>query len=105
MTPRLFAVSLGFGALVLAAPLVQAQPANCGPRAQVLAEIALRHGESRRAEGLASIDAVVEIFASETTGSWTITLTLPTGLTCMLAAGAAYESLIPIPGTTSGTGA
>lgn len=99
MTPRLFALSLGFGALILATPQVRADPASCGPRAQVLAELAMRYGESRRAVGLASTEAVVELLASETSGSWTITLTLPSGLTCLLAAGEAYESLIPIPGS------
>ncbi|MBW6507026.1 MAG: hypothetical protein K0B00_09775 [Rhodobacteraceae bacterium] len=99
MPPRLFAASLGFGALILAAPQVQAAPASCGPRAQVLAEIAVRHGQSRRAVGLASTQVVVEIFASDATGRWTITLTLPTGLTCMLASGEAYESLGPVFGT------
>ena len=35
---------------------------------------------------------VIEVFASEETGSWTILLTSPQGLTCLMAAGEAYET-------------
>ncbi|MDP1667455.1 hypothetical protein [Phaeovulum sp.] len=99
MSQKTLLAALGFGALILAAPQVHAEATSCGPRAQVLAELAMRYGESRRAAGLASNQALVELFASEETGSWTITLTLASGLTCLLVAGEAYEALSVIPGS------
>jgi len=99
MSQKSLAAALGFGVLVLAAPQVRAETASCGPRAQVLAALAGQFGESRRAVGLASENAVVELFASQTTGSWTITLTFASGLTCLLAAGEAFEALATVPGT------
>lgn len=39
------------------------------------------------ATGLASAGQVVEVFASETTGTWTITVTRPDGTACLVATG------------------
>ena len=52
-----------------------------------------RYGETRQALGLAQQGAVIEMFASETSGSWTITVTMPNGTTCLVASGQAYEEL------------
>ena len=37
--------------------------------------------------------SVVEVFASDVTGTWTITQTLPGGRTCVIAAGRAVEAV------------
>ncbi|MCL4188399.1 MAG: hypothetical protein KJZ85_12395 [Rhodobacteraceae bacterium] len=79
-----------------------AQPARCGERARVLDHLASAYGESRRAAGRAANDVLVELFASDATGSWTITATLPNGMTCLLAAGEGFEALTAsaaVPGT------
>ena len=48
--------------------------------------------------------AVVEVFASESSGSWTITVTFPNGATCLVASGQAYEELAEaLPPTGDGT--
>lgn len=65
---------------------------NCAPRDVVIERLAERYSETRQALGL-SQGGVVEVFASETSGSWTITVTLPNGATCLLAAGQAYEAV------------
>lgn len=44
---------------------------------------------------------VMETFASGETGSWTITVTTPNGMTCLVASGQAFETLaeaLPQPG-------
>jgi hypothetical protein len=43
--------------------------------------------------GLGANNAVVEVFASEETGTWTITVTMPSGLTCLVASGQSFETL------------
>ena len=45
--------------------------------------------------GVASNGAVVEVFASAH-GSWTIIMTYPTGMSCMMAAGDNWE-ILPQP--------
>ncbi|KPP84162.1 MAG: hypothetical protein HLUCCA08_01490 [Rhodobacteraceae bacterium HLUCCA08] len=85
-------LSLAAAALALAAP-AQANPRNCAPHEAVVAHLADGFGESRQSIGLASNNMVVEVFASPETGTWTITMTAPGGLTCMVAAGEAFQHL------------
>lgn len=84
--------TMGLGLMVLAADQVAAQQGNCAPRDVVLQRLAEGYGETRQAIGLGANNAVVEVFASEQ-GSWTITVTLPNGVTCLVASGQAYETL------------
>ena len=90
MPKFLFALSLGFAALILVAQNALAAP-QCAARPQVLETLAQKFGESRRSMGIAADQTVMELFASAETGSWTLTLTLPTGMTCLVAAGQNYE--------------
>lgn len=103
MKQMLFALSLGFGGLILATNHAYGQQtARCGDRDGMLAKLAEGYGETRRGLGLAANNAVVEVFVSDQTGTWTITVTLPSGVTCLLAAGNNYEALseaAPIPGS------
>lgn len=91
MTMQMFALSLGFAGLILATQAMAAGP-QCGARDRVLAGLADRYGETRRGLGLADNNAVMEVFASDKTGSWTITITLPDGTMCLVAAGQAFEA-------------
>jgi len=71
--------------------------AICGQRDHVVAQLHTRFGEQVRAVGLAGQTRIVEVFASDETGSWTITVTSLDGVTCLLASGQHYESLPPAP--------
>lgn len=89
------------GALAAAAVLSAAlagtaeaqQTRNCGPREVVVTRLAEGYGETRQSMGLGANNAVVEVFASEETGTWTITVTTANGLTCLVASGQAFEEL------------
>ena len=101
MKHQFFALSLGIGAMILATDHAFAEPASCAPRDRVLDRLATTYGETRRSIGLSGEEGVVEVFASDDTGTWTITLTLPSGQTCLVASGLAFESLaeaLPPPG-------
>ena len=94
MKKELIGLSFGVGAMILAAQEAFAQNSrHCGERAQVVNRLAEGYGESRRSMGLGSNNSVIEIFASEETGTWTITVTLPNGQTCLVASGMAYEEI------------
>ncbi len=89
---------LHLGALTAAATLfvasdALAQSGNCAPRDAVVERLAEGYGESRQSMGLGANNAVIEVFASEETGTWTITVTTPNGLTCLVASGQSYETL------------
>lgn len=91
MNRTVFALSLGFGGLILATEIAHAAP-TCGPRAVVVAQLADRYGETRRGMGLAGNAAIVEVYVSDT-ATWTVTATLPDGRTCLIASGTGWEAL------------
>ena len=94
MNKALLNMTIGLGLMTLAAQQVAAQQnRNCAPREAVIERLASGYGETRQSIGLGSQGAVVEIFASTETGSWTITVTTPNGTTCLVAAGESWESL------------
>ena len=75
------------------ASTAMAQTQNCAKRDSVLERLAERYGESRQSIGMAPQGRVVEVFASLETGTWTITVTMPNGVTCLVASGQSYEAL------------
>ncbi|MBW6418987.1 hypothetical protein [Celeribacter sp. PS-C1] len=88
------------GAALLVATTIIATPAmaqqNCAQRAQILDRLASKYGESRQSIGLAPNNGVVEVFASTETGTWTILMTTPNGVSCLIASGQAYETLAEV---------
>lgn len=78
------------------AGLAQQSSRNCAPREAVVDRLADGYGESRQSMGLGANNQVVEIFASSETGTWTITVTMPNGLTCLVASGQAFEELAEV---------
>ncbi len=93
MKRSFFFLSFGIGAMLLATNSAFAQQANCASHATVAARLAETYGENRQAMGLASNNTVVEVFASTQTGTWTITVTVPGGPTCLVAAGLGIQLL------------
>ena len=46
--------------------------------------------------GLASSGGVVEVLTDDKGSSWSIIVTMPTGITCLVASGENWEALRPI---------
>jgi hypothetical protein len=92
MTQQMFALSFGLAAMLAAADIAHGAP-QCDSREAVTALLADRYGETRRSVGIAGEAAVMELFASDATGTWSITLTLPDGMMCLMASGSGYEAL------------
>ena len=87
--------------VLLSSTSVAQTRANCASRDDVVKHLANTFGESRQSVGLGSNNVMVEVFASQTSGSWTIVITSPTGLTCLVASGQAFEAVaevLPIDG-------
>ncbi len=59
----------------------------CGERTGVVAKLDSKYGETQRGRGLAGPGAIVELWASCQSGTWTILQTAPTGITCVLFSG------------------
>ena len=94
MKQQMMALSLAVGALMLAAQHAFGQSASaCGDRTTVVARLAETYGETRQALGIAGSSAVVEVYASPETGTWTILVTLADGTACLVASGEAWEAV------------
>ena len=90
MKRQFYMLSFGIGAMILAATHAQSATA-CGDHAAVVERLMGQYGEARQAMGLSANNTVLEVYASEETGTWTITMTKPGGPTCLMAAGQAFQ--------------
>lgn len=102
MKKTLLALPLALAASAMASAPAAAQSRNCAPRDIVVKRLAEKYGESRQSIGMGQQGMVMETFASADTGSWTITVTTPNGMTCLVASGQSYEVLAEaLPNTDS----
>ncbi len=92
MEKPLFALSLGLAGLLIAPGTGHTQP-QCAAHQTVADQLATQFGEAKRSMGLASNATVMELYASSDTGTWTMTITLPDGMTCLVAAGDNFETV------------
>ena len=72
---------------------VSAQQPMCTERNVVLNQLSDQFSEAPVAMGVANNGGVLEILSSSAGKSWTIILTMPSGVTCMIAAGENWEAL------------
>lgn len=77
---------------------VAAQPTqnSCTDRGSALSHLSKNYQEQPVAMGLASSGGVVEVLTNDKGSSWSIIVTLPTGVTCLVASGEGWEALQPI---------
>lgn len=73
-------------------------PTACAKRELVIEKLIKRFGETLRTVGLQRTGNVVESYASDKTGTWTILITRPDGMSCLLAAGEFWVDASEPPG-------
>lgn len=89
-----FAAIAGLGLVACYHPLpVHADAGVCTQRAKVLAHLASDYREAPVAMGLANNGGVIEVLRSRDHATFTIIITMPDGIACMIAAGQSWESL------------
>ena len=81
------ACALFFGTLPAAALGAQSQ---CAPHEEVVKVLNAKFQESQRAIGLINERAMMEVFISKQ-GTWTMVVTNESGLSCVMAAGEAWD--------------
>lgn len=98
-----FALALGLSCAT--APIALAQNTSCANRDTIVGRLANKYGESRQSAGLNQNNGMVEIFASTETGTWTILVTMPSGISCLMAAGKDWQGLADLEDLQIGKGA
>ncbi len=101
---RLF-LSIAVAMLLLAgaafmAPPVAAQQAGV-PHAEVVKVLGDRYAEESVGLGIAQNGGVFELFTSKDGATWTIVLTMPNGLSLVIAAGESWMQITPLEGQLS----
>jgi len=92
MTRCLWAAPVVLALALEGLPAAAQAPAFCAERRAIAEKLDEGYGEKPVAVGLAEGGLVIEVFASGT-GTFTILLTRPDGVSCVAAAGEGWESL------------
>ena len=90
--PLLVAAILLFGIAPFNATVAQAQP-QCNERGNVLALLAKKYKETPVAAGVTNTGGLVEILTDMKSGTWTIIVTTPQGMSCLVAAGEGWRMM------------
>ena len=72
-----------------------AQAAGCGERAEIIAQLDDKYGETKRGIGLSG-EVIFGIWASDATGTWTILRSTPDGVACAIAFGYDWTEFEPM---------
>ncbi len=90
--------ALPLGALTLGSGPASAQgaPAICTARDGLLSQLESKYGEVPVAIGVAD-GALIELLTAKDGITWTIILTSPQGLSCLIASGEGWRPLAPVP--------
>lgn len=90
MFKRLIGPAAIFGMAAIAPPALA--QATCANRADITSNLAEKFGETHIGGGLQSGTQMIEIWSSAKTGSFTILLTRPNGISCIVSSGKHWDS-------------
>lgn len=93
------ALALGLASLACAAP-AQAQVQTCDQRQNVIGHLAKKYQEAPVAVGVTSTGGLVEVLTTSSGDTWTIIVSSPNGVSCLLAAGEGWRAIefeVPSP--------
>ena len=78
-------------AFLWAAPAAAQYP--CAERSGIIDDLATKYSEAPVAMGLVNNGGVIEVLATSDGTTWTIIITMPNGVSCILAAGESWEAI------------
>lgn len=91
---NLMLASAALAAATLMTPVSSAaQGMVCGVRDKIVQQLEERYGETALSRGVARGSGIVEMYVNPESGSWTIVVTNTKGMSCLMAAGEAFEPI------------
>lgn len=93
MFKRIISAGLVFGAAALAPP---ATAATCFQRENVVQTLQTLFSERQTALGLQANGKLVEVWTSAESGNFTILVTSPDGISCVVSSGGFWQSVVPV---------
>ena len=95
MMMRTFGVSISIATAAFLAPsIAAASPLLCGERSDVLTKLAVDFRERPASVALTNDGQLLEVLKSDSKLTWTILITNPNGVTCLVAAGESWQDKI-----------
>ena len=85
--------TLGAMVVLMASQSVEAQPQVCAHRQSLLDSLAHDYSEAPAGLGVANNGTVIELLTARDGKTWTLLLTTPDGISCVVAAGEGWENL------------
>lgn len=86
-------ISRAHGAELMAQPVQMQQRPECNERDNVLGLLGKKYGETVSAIGVTNTGGLVEVLNDPKDGSWTIIMTTPQGMSCLVAAGEGWRTM------------
>lgn len=80
-------------------PFAASAAPQCDERANVISVLSEKYKEHQSAVGVTMNGALLEIWESEGGETWSILVTTPGGLSCLVAAGESWQQVTVLPGT------
>lgn len=71
----------------------QAQAPACVKRTELLSHLSNKFQEAPVAMGVADNGALLEVYSTVDGATWTVALTMPNGVTCLVATGQSWENV------------
>lgn len=85
-------IALGVGFALLASTAMAQQP-QCNDRDHVLELLSKKYKETPVAAGVTNTGGLVEVLTDTKGGTWTIIVTTPQGMSCLVAAGEGWREM------------
>ena len=93
MFKRIVSSALVFGVVALALPAHAQSALKCHPREQLVQALESRYNESLDSMGLQGPELLLEIWSAKDTGSFTVLITKPNGISCVVASGNNWQKI------------
>ncbi len=100
MTGRHVWLAVAAGLAAFSLPGRAQAPPICAPTAAMLGTLAERYGERPAGAGVTSSGALLQLLIRPDARSWTVLLTRPNGVSCLLAAGHDWQAPPVVPDET-----
>ncbi|MCU9848049.1 hypothetical protein OEZ60_08525 [Defluviimonas sp. WL0024] len=94
MFKRIFTSAMILGAAAMAPPALAQSQLSCADRDEMTETLSRKYSESLTGAGLQSSKRLVELWSSAETGTFSIIITRPNGMSCLVASGE-YWQLTP----------
>jgi hypothetical protein len=90
---RVSCIAAAIALLALPAHAQQGPGPACVKRTDLIKHLESKYHEAPAAVGLADNGALLEVFASKAGETWTVTVTMPNGISCMVATGQQWQDV------------